>query len=79
MFSRHFQSGRAVLGFPHVLDELDITCPLLINFTFRVYISYYKFVWLEIIGFKRKGGRKQETEKESSRGRVVNNSQSLRD
>lgn len=63
MFSRHFQSGRAVLGFPHVLDELDITCPLLSNFTFRVYISYYKFVWLEIIGFERKGGRKQRRRK----------------
>ena len=46
-----------------MLDELDITCPLLSNFTFRVYISYYMFVWLEIIGFERKGGRKQRRRK----------------
>lgn len=73
------------MGFPHVLDELDITSPLLSNFTFRVYISYFKFVLLEILGSidalrERQGGRKQETEKEGSRGRVVvNNSQALRD
>ena len=75
-----------MLGFPHVLDELDITFQLLSNFTFSVYIGYSKFVLLETLESidalrERQGGRKQETEKESSRGRdlVVNNSQSLRD
>ena len=74
------------MGFPHVLDELDITFQLLSNFTFSVYIGYSKFVLLETLESidalrERQGGRKQETEKESSRGRdlVVNNSQSLRD
>ena len=75
-----------MLGFPHVLDELDITFQLLSNFTFSVYIGYSKFVLLETLESidalrERQGGRKQETGKESSRGRdlVVNNSQSLRD
>ena len=76
-----------MLGFPHVLDELDITFQLLSNFTFSVYIGYSKFVLLETLESidalrERQGGRKQETEKESSRGGrdlVVNNSQSLRD
>lgn len=75
-----------MLGCPHVLDELDITSQLLSNFTFSVYIGYSKFVLLETLESidalrERQGGRKQETEKESSRGRdlVVNNSQSLRD
>ena len=75
------------MGFPHVLDELDITFQLLSNFTFSVYIGYSKFVLLETLESidalrERQGGRKQETEKESSRGGrdlVVNNSQSLRD
>ena len=75
-----------MLGFPHVLDELDITFQLLSNFTFSVYIGYSKFVLLETLESidalrERQGGRKQGTGKESSRGRdlVVNNSQSLRD
>ena len=74
------------MGFPHVLDELDITFQLLSNFTFSVYIGYSKFVLLETLESidalrERQGGRKQETGKEISRGRdlVVNNSQSLRD
>lgn len=46
-----------------MLDEIGHHFPLLSNFTFRVYISYFKFV-LEILGSidalrERQGGRKQ--------------------